>query len=82
MHRDRLRTILALLPLLLALAAPLLLGGCSGIGVKPWQRATLAEPGMQIDPDMLVTALDEHIYFSKEASTGGLGAAGGGCGCN
>ncbi len=37
---------------------------------------------MQIDPDVLVTALDEHIYFSKEASTGGLGAAGGGCGCN
>jgi len=27
-------------------------------------------------------ALDEHIYFSKEASSGGQGFAGGGCGCN
>ena len=26
--------------------------------------------------------LDEHIYFSKEASTGGAGFGGGGCGCN
>lgn len=64
------------------LALGLGLGGCSSLGVEPWERAVLAEPGMQIDPDLVVTALDEHIYFSKEASTGGLGTAGGGCGCN
>jgi len=58
------------------------LTGCANMGVKPWERDLLAEPGMEIDPDVLVTALDEHIYFSKEASTGGLGTAGGGCGCN
>jgi hypothetical protein len=58
------------------------LGGCANLGVKPWERDLLAEPGMEIDPDVVVTALDEHIYFSKEASTGGLGTAGGGCGCN
>jgi len=56
--------------------------GCANMGVKPWERDLLAEPGMAIDPDVVVTALDEHIYFSKEASTGGLGTAGGGCGCN
>jgi len=56
--------------------------GCANMGVKPWERDLLAKPGMQIDPDPVVTALDEHIYFSKEASTGGLGTAGGGCGCN
>lgn len=56
--------------------------GCANMGVKPWERDLLAEPGMGIDPDVVVTALDEHIYFSKEASTGGLGTAGGGCGCN
>ncbi len=56
--------------------------GCANMGVKPWERDLLAEPGMDIDPDVVVTALDEHIYFSKEASTGGLGTAGGGCGCN
>ncbi len=27
-------------------------------------------------------AAEEHIYFSKEASSGGRGFAGGGCGCN
>jgi hypothetical protein len=56
--------------------------GCSRMGVQPWERDVLAEPGMQVDPSPVVTALDEHIYFSKEASTGGLGTAGGGCGCN
>lgn len=77
--RPRTPTIAALL---LSAAGLLLLGGCSSLGVEPWERATLAEPGMQIDPDLVVTALDEHIYFSKEAATGGLGTAGGGCGCN
>ncbi len=56
--------------------------GCASMGVKPWERDLLAAPGMEIDPNPIVTALDEHIYFSKEASTGGLGTAGGGCGCN
>jgi len=27
-------------------------------------------------------AVDQHVYFSKEGSTGGSDAAGGGCGCN
>lgn len=78
MHR-RLRTVL---PGAAILAVGLGLGGCSSLGVEPWERAVLSEPGMQIDPDLIVTALDEHIFFSKEASTGGLGTAGGGCGCN
>ena len=59
-----------------------MLSGCAGLGVQPWERDLLAAPGMEIDPDPLETALNEHIYFSKEASTGGLGTAGGGCGCN
>lgn len=68
----------ALLLLAVALGAP----GCASMGVEPWERDILAEPGMEVDPDVIITALDEHIYFSKEASTGGLGTAGGGCGCN
>jgi len=79
--RTRTRLVL-LLQALVVLAAALAAGGCSSLGVEPWERAVLAEPGMQIDPDVVVTALDEHIYFSKEAATGGLGTAGGGCGCN
>ncbi len=62
-----------LLALLLSVLTAIAVGGCAGLGAEPWERDLLAEPGMQIDPDVIATALDEHIYFSKEASTGGLG---------
>jgi len=50
--------------------------------VKPWQKGTLAEEAMQLDSDPTESFADEHIYFSREASTGGKGVGGGGCGCN
>ena len=50
--------------------------------VEPWERGDLARRDMQWTPDMAEAALIEHTYASKEASTGGFGAAGGGCGCN
>lgn len=50
--------------------------------VKPWQRDMLAQDGMQLPPDKMQAFTDDHIYFSKEASTGGSGVGGGGCGCN
>jgi hypothetical protein len=56
--------------------------GCSSLGVKPWERNVLAQEDMLMDADPIDLALDEHIYFSKEASSGGQGFAGGGCGCN
>ena len=56
--------------------------GCSSLGVKPWERNLLAREDMLMDADALDLAFDEHIYFSKEASSGGQGFAGGGCGCN
>jgi hypothetical protein len=56
--------------------------GCSSLGVKPWQRDILSREDMLMEADALDLALDEHIYFSKEASSGGQGFAGGGCGCN
>lgn len=68
--------------IVLMLLATTALGGCSSLGVKPWQRATLARPDMQVDSDPLMAGLDDHIYFSKEASSGGRGFGGGGCGCN
>ena len=52
------------------------------VGVHPWRRGVLAERAMQLVPDPLETELDDHIYFSKEASSGGRGFGGGGCGCN
>ncbi len=50
--------------------------------VKPWQRGILAQPQMSLEPDSMDQFVDDHIYFSKEASSGGRGVGGGGCGCN
>jgi len=66
--------------LLLGSLASLLLGGC--VTVKPWERGTLAKPEMQLVDNPAGDAMDDHIYFSKEASVGGAGVGGGGCGCN
>jgi hypothetical protein len=58
------------------------LAGCSSMGVEPWERDVLAKEEMQLTVDPLEAAIDDHIYFSKEASSGGRGFGGGGCGCN
>ncbi len=58
------------------------ISSCADMGVKPWERDVLAKPEMALNSDSLTTSLDEHIYFSKEGSSGGRGFAGGGCGCN
>ena len=60
----------------------LLCGGCSSMGVEPWERDVLALEEMQLTTDAAEAATDDHIYFSKEASSGGRGFGGGGCGCN
>ncbi|MCR6651491.1 MAG: DUF4266 domain-containing protein [Cellvibrionaceae bacterium] len=59
-----------------------LLSGCSDLGVKPHQRGLLAKDSMLLVPDAVEAGLDDHIYFSKEATSGGRGFGGGGCGCN
>lgn len=66
--------------LLLITAAAL--AGCSTLGVKPWQRDILSRPDMQPGGSALADAINDHTYFSKEASSGGRSFAGGGCGCN
>jgi hypothetical protein len=52
----------------------------SELGAKPWERGILAKPEMQVNA--MDQAFDDHIYFSKEAASGGQGFAAGGCGCN
>jgi len=59
-----------------------LAGGCSSMGVEPWERDILAKDEMQLTTDAVEASIDDHIYFSKEASSGGRGFGGGGCGCN
>ena len=73
--------------LLLVLVGVLLLAGsgCTNASltrVKPWERATLADPIMNPARDPLQTAMQEHVYFSREAASGGRGVGGAGCGCN
>jgi hypothetical protein len=66
--------------LLLALAG--LTGGCAATAMRPWDRDLLAEKKMSFNPMPRQTAVDQHIYSSREASTGGMEVGGGGCGCN
>ena len=67
---------------LLTLIAATGLAGCHSMGIAPWERDILAKKEMQLDAYAVEAALDDHIYFSKEASSGGRAFGGGGCGCN
>ena len=58
------------------------ISGCASMGVNVWERDILAKPAMQFDNHPVDQAIDDHIYFSKEAASGGRGFGGGGCGCN
>jgi hypothetical protein len=67
----------------------LIVSGCGTVrnitvkeDVKPWQKEILAQKSMQFPQDGMQSYADDHIFFSKEASTGGSGVGGGGCGCN
>lgn len=71
----RVAGVLAAMGLLLCLG-----GGCAT--VKPWQRETLADPIMQPSRYPMASAQLEHVYFSREAASGGTTVGGGGCGCN
>ena len=64
----------------LALLAALAAATAACTTVEPWERDLHARADMQ--PNAQDASIDDHIYFSKEASSGGRGFAGGGCGCN
>ncbi len=56
----------------------LLLTGC--VQVAPWERGRLAKPQMALDPYPVQSAIQEHVYSSREAG-GSVKGTGGGCGC-
>jgi len=56
-----------------------ILSGCS---VAPWERGNLAKRDMSLNPNPSLSALRAHVFDSKEASSGGYGGSGSGCGCN
>ena len=69
----------SLIRVVLVLAA---LGTSGCTAVQPWERATLSSYAMRPDRDPLAQAMSDHIYFSREATTGGRSVGGSGCGCN
>ena len=51
--------------------------------VKPWQKSKLAEQSMKKGGAIpALSKFSSKVHVSKEASRGGYGVAGGGCGCN
>lgn len=70
------------LRLMILIAAPCVTACTPLVPVQPWDKGNLAKPEMAIEGDPLDVAFMEHTYFSKEASSGGTGVGGGGCGCN
>lgn len=64
----------------LGLAGLVALSSCTH--VKPWERGRLADPVMKAGGDAHAVAISEHMWFTREAFSGGRGVGGGGCGCN
>ena len=69
-----------LAPVLAIVSSAIAFSGCST--VAPYQKGNLADYTMRSDRDELATIMTSHIQFSREATTGGEGVGGGGCGCN
>jgi Domain of unknown function (DUF4266) len=70
-----------------ALSAVTLMGtGCSSMSewgqVSAWEKGNLAKTKMTFEGDPIDQRFVQHIYTSKENSSGGYGVGGGGCGCN
>lgn len=72
----------AVIPRAGALLCALGLVGCAIEPVQPWERGALADPLMVRDPGALHAGLEQHIYTSKEGTSGGYSVGAGGCGCN
>ncbi|MGB5811518.1 MAG: DUF4266 domain-containing protein [Polyangiales bacterium] len=67
---------LALCCILLGLAT----SGCAT--VKPYEREYLSRPSMDFEREATEAKFYSHVLDSREGATGGVGSAGGGCGCN
>jgi hypothetical protein len=50
--------------------------------VPAYNRAWIAKPAMQADPNPQASELEHHVFEYREGSTGGTSTVGGGCGCN
>ena len=63
-------------------ALGLVLAGCGSHAVKPDVAPTAVRPELAFDAYPVDTAMNEEMYCSKEAASGGRVFGGGGSGCN
>lgn len=69
--------------LVILLLLPMVLSGCAiKPWVKPYERARLAEPVMNLNRHPASNAYMHHVHQAREGARGAEGGAGGGCGCN
>ena len=54
--------------------------GCAT--VKPYEREYLSRPSMDLQREATEAKFYSHVLDAREGATGGVGTAGGGCGCN
>lgn len=68
----------------LTILSALFFSGCSSLEpwVKPYERANLADPVMNIARDPVSAAYHHHVYETRESARGAGAVSGGGCGCN
>lgn len=78
--RQALQWMVGGLSVLILLLAAIAVTSCST--VKPYQRGKLAKKKMALERQPEAVLLEQHVYQYREGSAGGLGGAGGGCGCN
>ena len=78
--RERMMRGRLLLALLLACAGAISTPGCAH--VRTYEREYLQDPIMSLDADAREEKENLHWIEAREGSTGGAGAAGGGCACN
>ncbi len=48
----------------------------------PYERARLADPIMNMDPNPVSSSYLNHVYQARESARGAESGQGGGCGCN
>jgi hypothetical protein len=83
------RRLRAITIVLAPLAVISVLGGCASSGAafssstaQMCRPDPLKHPEIRFNDEAHQYLFDEHVYFSKEGSSGGHGLGGGGCGCN
>jgi len=68
---------------IVTVALVIVCAGCASMSPpKPWEKGDLSRASMQFDSDRLGAKYTDHVYQSKEMTSGGQGVGGGGCGCN